>query len=111
MNADILLRKADELAENARVLRQLAGQVAELTEPLGYQVISLAIRLKRHGLCIVHRDALETMQAFIEAIDPDEADHPREVQRRQQALLKAIEQALHPERLERQTRQAEAAHG
>jgi hypothetical protein len=105
VNADLLLRKADEMAENARVLRQLAGQVAELTEPLGHQVISLAIRLKRHGLCIVHRDVLSTAAAFIESSDADEADHPREVARRQQSLLKSIDQALHPERLERETKE------
>lgn len=104
MSADLLLRKADELAENAKTLRQIAGALAEATDPLGYQVITLAIRLKRHRLCIVHRDALETMQAFIEAIDPDEADHPREVASRKQALLKSIDQALHPERLERETK-------
>lgn len=97
-NANSMLRMADEMARNATSLRQLANALGSTPEPLGHHVIALASALNRYGVCLITREALEAIEGFIESYDSDESDHPRDAARRQQELLKAINQALHPAR-------------
>lgn len=95
-NAHSMLRLADEMAQNATSLRRMANAIGGAPEPLGHHVIALASVLSRYGICLITRDALQTLQGFVETFDPDESDHPREAARNQQLMLKAIDQSLHP---------------
>lgn len=96
LDATVLLRQADEMEQNSRTLRRLANAMAELPTPLGAHVLLLADALHPYGLCIVRRDVLEIAKTAIDAWDADEADHPDDVRKRQQAVLSAIHKSLNP---------------
>jgi len=95
-NATSMLRLADEMAQNATSLRRLANAIGSAPEPLGHHVIALASVLSRYDICLITRDALKTLQGFVETFDADESDHPREAACNQALMLKAIEQSLQP---------------